>query len=64
MTILRQIVYYLAQKAAANPEAREKAMKAARGVIQKTQQIAKDNDRAYAAGRAVRKALDRMKSKQ
>ena len=64
MTILRQIVYYLAQKAAANPEAREKVMKAARGVIQKTQQIAKDNDRAYAAGRAVRKALDRMKSKQ
>jgi hypothetical protein len=63
MTILRQLVYYLAQKAAADPEAQEKVTKAARGVIRKTQQIAKEDDRAYAAGRAVRQAFDRLRSK-
>jgi flagellar biosynthesis regulator FlbT len=61
MTILRQLVYYVAQKVVANPEAREKAAEAARAVIQKTKQIAKENDRAYAAGRAVRKALDKLR---
>jgi hypothetical protein len=64
MTILRQLIYYLAQKAAADPEAREKVTKAARGVFQKTRQIAKEDDRAYAAGRAVRQAFDRLKSKR
>lgn len=62
MTILRQVVYYLAQKAAANPEAREKAAEAARRVIQKTQKIAKEEDRAYAAGRAVRQAFDKLRN--
>ena len=61
MTILRQLVYYVSQKVVANPEAREKAAEAARAVIQKTKQIAKENDRAYAAGRAVRKALDKLR---
>jgi hypothetical protein len=63
MTILRQLVYYVAQKAASNPEAREKAAEAARSVIQKTKQIAKEDDRAYAAGQAVRKAFDKLKGK-
>ena len=64
MTIFRQLVYYVAQKAAANPEAREKATKVARGVIQKTQQIAKEDDPSYAAGRAVRQAFDKLRNKR
>jgi len=63
MTILRQLIYYAAQKAAANPEAREKALQAARAVVQKSEQFVKEDNRAYAAGRAVRQALDKMKSK-
>ena len=64
MTIFRQLVYYVAQKAAADPEAREKAAKLARGVAEKTRQIAKEDDPAYAAGRAVRQAYDKLRNKQ
>ncbi len=64
MTILRQLVYYVAQKAAANPKAREKAIEAARAVVQKSKQIAEEDNRAHAAGSAVRKVLDNLKSKR
>ena len=64
MTILRQLVYYVAQKAAANPKAREKAIEAARAVVQKSKQIAEDNNRAHAAGRAVRQAFDKLRNKR
>ncbi len=64
MTIFRQLVYYVAQKAAANPEAREKAAEAARAVIQKSKQVAEEDNRAYAAGRAVRQALDNLRGKR
>ena len=64
MTIFRQLIYYVAQKSAANPDAREKATKIARGMVQKTQQIAKDDDPAYAAGRAVRHAFDKLRNKR
>jgi len=64
MTIFRQIVYYVAQKAAADPEAREKATKLARDAVQKTQKIVQDDNPAYAAGRAVRRTLDKLRSKQ
>ncbi len=58
--LLRQIARYVAQKAASDPEAREKAVKAARGVVEETKQIAKEDDRAYAAGRAFRRAFDKL----
>ena len=64
MTVLRQLVYYVAQKAAANPEVREKAIEAARAVVQKSKQIAEEDNRAHAAGRAVRRVLDNLKSKR
>ena len=60
--LLRQIARYVAQKAASDPEAREKAIKAARGVVVEATQIAKEDDRAYAAGRAFRRAFDKLKS--
>jgi len=57
---LRQIVRYVAQKAASNPEVRAKALKAASGAVDQAKKIAKENDRARAAGRAFRRALDRL----
>jgi hypothetical protein len=61
--LLRQLARYVAQKAASDPEAREQAIKAASGVVEHAKQIAKEDDRAYAAGRAFRRALDRLQSK-
>ena len=60
--LLRQIARYVAQKVASNPETREKVVKAARGVVEETKQIAKENDRAYAAGRAFRRVLGKLRS--
>ena len=58
--LLRKIARYAAQKAASSPEAKEMAVKAARGVVQETKQIVKEDDRAYAAGKAVRRAYNRF----
>ena len=60
--LLRQIARYVAQKAASDPEAREKAVKAASGVVEQARQIAKEDDRAYAAGRAFRRAFDKLQN--
>ena len=60
--LLRQIARYVAQKAASHPEAREKVVKAAHGVVEEATQIAKEDDRAYAAGRAFRRAFDKLLS--
>ncbi len=57
--LLRKIARYVAQKAASDPEAREKAIRGARVTLEEAKQIAKENDRAYAAGRALRRALDK-----
>ncbi len=58
--LLRQIARYVAQRAASDPEARAKAVKAARGVAEEAKQIAKEDDRAYAAGRAFRRAFHKL----
>jgi len=58
--LLRKIARYVAQKAASDPEAREKVVKGARVVSEEAKQIAKENDRAYAAGRAFRRAFDEL----
>mgnify|MGYP001814466534 CR=1 FL=1 len=60
--LLRQIARYVAQKAAANPKAREIALKAAQSAAAEAKHIAQQDDRAYAAGRAVREALKRMQN--
>ncbi|NNE23275.1 MAG: hypothetical protein HKN11_11770 [Rhizobiales bacterium] len=60
--LLRQIARFVAQKAAANPRAREIALKAAQSAADEAKHIARQDDRAYAAGRAVRQALKRMQN--
>ncbi len=59
--LLRHIARYAAQKLAANPQAREAAAKAARVVVDEARQIARRDDKARAAGRAVRRALNKLR---
>jgi len=58
--LLRHIVKFAARKIAADPVARDQATRAARGVAREVKQIAKDEDPAKAAGRAMRRALDKL----
>ena len=58
--LLRHIARYATQKLAADPRAREKAVKAARVVVDEARQIAREEDRARAAGRAFRRVMNRM----
>ena len=62
--LLRKFARYVAQKAASDPESRDKALKVALGVFAETKQIAKENDRAYAAGRALRRVLGKLQNQQ
>jgi hypothetical protein len=61
---LRHIVRYAAQKLASDPRTREKAAKAARVIAGEARQIARGKDRARAAGRAVRRALNKLQGDQ
>ena len=58
--LLRHIARYATQKPASDPRAREKAAKAARVVVDEARQIARGEDRARAAGRALRRVMNRM----
>ena len=58
--LLRSIARYAAQKLASNPRARESAAKAARVVVDEAMQIARRKDKARAAGRAVRRAMNKL----
>ena len=58
--LLRHIVRYAAQKLASDPRAREKAAQVARVVGDEARQIARREDKARAAGRAVRRALNKL----
>ena len=60
--LLRQIARYVAQKAASDPKAREKVVKTARSVVEEAKRIAKEDDRAYQAGRAFRRAFDKLQN--
>ncbi len=59
--LLRHIARYAARKLAANPQVREAAAKAARVVVDEARQIARRDDKARAAGRAVRRALNKLR---
>ena len=62
MSILfRHIARYAAQKLAANPRVRETAAKAARVIVDEARQIAREEDRARAAGRALRRVMNKMR---
>lgn len=52
---------YAVQKVATNPQVREKAGKVARDVVEQSKDIVKEDDPAYAAGKAFRRALDNLK---
>ncbi len=58
--LLRHIGRYAAQKLASDPRVREKAAKIARVVVGEAKQIARGEDRARAAGRAVRRAMNKL----
>lgn len=57
---LRNIVRYAAQKIASNPRVRETAAKAARVVVDEAKHIAREEDKARAAGRALRRAMNKL----
>ena len=57
---LRHIARYAAQKLASDPRARETAAKGARVVVGEARQIARGEDRARAAGRALRRAMNKL----
>ncbi len=56
--LLRNLARFVAKKAAADPRARELATRAAQGAFKEAKKIARDDDKARAAGRAFRKALN------
>ncbi len=58
--LLRQIARYASQKLAADPRVREKAAKAARVVVDEARQIARGEDKARAAGRVLRRVMNKM----
>lgn len=60
--LLRKLARYVAQKAASDPQAREKAVKTAAGVVEQAKLIAREDDPAYAAGRAFRRAFDKLQN--
>jgi hypothetical protein len=62
--LLRHIARYVAQKLASDPQAREKAARVARVVVGEAKQIARREDKARAAGRALRRAMNKLQGDQ
>ena len=61
--ILRNIARYAAQKLASDPRVRESAAKAARVVADEARQIAHREDKALNAGRAGRRAMNKLQGR-
>ncbi len=58
--LVRHIARYAAQKLASNPRVRERGAKVARAVGGEARQIARAENRARAAGRALRRAMNKL----
>ncbi|MDE0799472.1 MAG: hypothetical protein OSB02_01890 [Rhodospirillaceae bacterium] len=58
--LLRQFAQHLIKKVASDPVARERATKVAASFVEEAKHIANKDDRAYAAGKAVRRALNKL----
>ena len=58
--LLRNIARFAARKLASNPQVKEAAAKAARVVVDEAREIARQDDKARAAGRAVRRAMNKL----
>lgn len=59
--LLRTIARYAAQRLAADPRVREKAARVAQAAIDEGKRIARDENRAHAAGQAVRRTLNKLR---
>jgi uncharacterized membrane protein YccC len=57
---LNSLFRYAARRIAFDPRARETALRAVRGVAGEARLIAGEKDRARAAGRSLRRALNRL----
>ncbi len=62
--LLRNIARYAARKLAADPRVRDAAAKAARVAVDEARQFAGRDDKARAAGRAVRRAINKLQGDQ
>lgn len=60
--IFRQFASYAVRRLASDPKFRAKAITVARVALDEGQKIAGDQDRARAAGRAVRRAMDKLQN--
>ncbi len=58
--LLRNIARYAAQKLTSDPRAREKAAKVACVVVDEVKHITRREDKARAAGRALRRAMNKL----
>lgn len=58
--LFRRIARYATQKLTADPRVRETAAKAARVVVDEARQIAREEEKARAAGRAFRRVMNKM----
>ncbi len=61
--LLRNMARYAAHKLASNPKVRETAAKAARVAVDEARRIARREDKARAAGRAVRRAMNKLQGR-
>jgi hypothetical protein len=61
---LSRIVRFAAQRIVFSPQARTVAAKAARGVADEVRLIAREKDKARAAGRSVRRAISRLQGER
>ena len=62
--LLRHIVRYATRKLASDPRARDMAAKAARVVVDEAKQIARGEDKARAAGRALRRVINKLQGER
>lgn len=58
---LRTLARFAIQKVASDPKARAKAEEAARVFADEAKQVAHEKDRAYAAGKAFRRTLNKLR---
>jgi hypothetical protein len=61
--LLRNVARYAAQKLASDPRVRETATKAVRVIVDEARHIARREDKALNAGRAVRRAINNLQGR-
>jgi len=58
--LLRHISRYAVQKLTSDPMVKDKAAKVARGVVDEARHIAREKDKARAAGQALRRTMNKL----